>query len=75
MGRHPLHPLLLRKWSGIVVLEHFEDIKTCLRGKVTTFASTREKSLQQLFSRVRENEEVLLNQPVKVGCAKQAVIM
>ena len=43
--------------------------------KVKTFARMREKSMRKLLSCVRENEEALLNQPVKAVCAKQAVIV
>ena len=40
-----------------------------------TFARRREKSVQQLLSRVRENEGAPTNQPVVAVCVKQAVIL
>jgi hypothetical protein len=42
---------------------------------VKTFVGRREKGVRQLFSCVRQNEGVLLNQPVKVDCVKQAVFL
>ena len=40
-----------------------------------TFAIRLEKSVQQILSRVRENEGALLNQPVVAICVKQAAIL
>ena len=50
-------------------------VSTCLHHTVKTFARRREKSVQQLLSRVRENERAPLNQPVVAGCGRQAVIV
>jgi len=43
--------------------------------QVKTFVSRREKSVQQLLSRVRQNGGALLNQPVVAVCVKQAAIL
>ena len=40
-----------------------------------TFVSRREKSVQQLLSRVRENEGAPVKQPVAAVCVKQAAIV
>jgi hypothetical protein len=50
-------------------------VGTCLHFQVKTFVGRREKGVRQLFSCVRQNEGVLLNQPVKAGCDKQAVFL
>jgi hypothetical protein len=46
---------------------------TCLHPQVKTFAGRREKGVSPLFSHVRENEGILLNQPLQADFGKQAV--
>jgi hypothetical protein len=50
-------------------------VSTYLHHSVKTFVRRLEKSVQQLLSRVRENEGALLNQPVVAVCVKQAAIL
>jgi hypothetical protein len=69
-----LPPLYSYKSSGKVVLERFDDGKSCLRKNVTSFAEGAKKCARHLLSGTLTFKKYRLRDPIKPVHGKRAVI-